>query len=53
MKKQEETRVKKGKKLSDKPRVTWAFNPSSKVVQSKKKYNRKRDKQTFLRQAGD
>lgn len=27
-----------------KQRVTWGFNPSSRVVRSKKIYNRKKDK---------
>ena len=33
-----------------KTRVTWGFNPVTRVVKSKKLYNRKRDKQKLKRE---
>jgi len=33
-----------------KTRVTWGFNPVTRVVKSKKVYNRKKYKQTLLRE---
>lgn len=30
-----------------KKRITWGFNPVTRVVRSKKKYNRKKDKQAL------
>jgi len=33
-----------------KTRVTWGFNPVTRVVKSKKVYNRKKNKQTLLRE---
>jgi hypothetical protein len=35
------------KKKLIKQRVTWGFNPQTRVIASKKKYNRKREKRSI------
>ncbi len=38
------------KKSTIKHRVTWGFNPVTRVVPSKKNYNRKREKQRLKKE---
>ena len=33
-----------------KTRITWGFNPITRVVKSKKVYNRKKEKQNFKKE---